>query len=455
MTKAKLTVDAASARAVREESRRTADHDAKVARRIRGRLAALIERGGPLAGSLAQLRVGGAGNIPVMGVAPDGRLRFAATVIDTLSDVDLDFVLAHEAMHLELQSHERVRRDDARVVEAFNVAHDAVINERLRALLGRRPPLGGVQLESAHTSLAEALALRASSAASSWQDLSPEPQPADPAWVAATQHGGGSRGDFSISLLSLAGASGEDNSIAISGKELASLAMMLELRQRDPRKVAWGRPDGVFTPATHLVPDDIVVDLVDAVNESTGRSRRTYRRLCRRSERCEAQRPGVMGESVRLTAALDTSASMLPYLQPALGFISALAQSLAATEVRLLQIDGEVQRDDVLLVPQDLEQIHVVGSTRPELLVVDDVCPGCGKTHGWVLGDAPPTDLRAGMSAVLGAADQVLVVTDGLVLVDPCPEVDVIWAVFGHGFEFAPEHGRVVRVAGGWGGGGH
>lgn len=224
------------------------------------------------------------------------------------------------------------------------------------------------------------------------------------------------------------------------------MAMATGLRASMPNKVAWGRPDGAFRPEPTAVATDIVVALVDAVSESGGRSRRSYRRLSRRAESTDLQRPGVLGETGRLTVLLDTSGSMLPYFQQALGLLVAVAHNLSATEVRIVQVDGTVQRDDVLGV-HELEEVHVMGSTRPELFLPDYLCPKCGHSHAWILGDAPPTDLRAGMEAILGSADEVVVFSDGLIIIDPVPELEVVWALFGGGFGFIPTHGRVTHVA--------
>ena len=56
--------------------------------------------------------------------------------------------MAHEMLHLCLESHERGIGTERQL---FNYAHDYIINDMLAAELGRRPPRGGLDYPAPET----------------------------------------------------------------------------------------------------------------------------------------------------------------------------------------------------------------------------------------------------------------------------------------------------------------
>src|SRR5262249_48077084 len=64
---------------------------------------------------------------------------FNPAYLDSLSELDRAFVMAHEMLHLALRTHERGEGADLRVV---NVAHDYIINDMLVHEMGQKPPAG-------------------------------------------------------------------------------------------------------------------------------------------------------------------------------------------------------------------------------------------------------------------------------------------------------------------------
>src|SRR5690606_32267974 len=73
-----------------------------------------------------------------------------------LSDADLQFVLAHELLHLALRTHERAV--GSKHLE-FNYAHDYIINDMLRDALGTSIPAGGLDMPGARERTAEDIVL--------------------------------------------------------------------------------------------------------------------------------------------------------------------------------------------------------------------------------------------------------------------------------------------------------
>lgn len=429
---------------LRQAARAAADDDARVARRIRSRLARLVERV-PVP-ALARVRPGYRDDtVPVIGVLEDGRLVFRVAAIDALSDPDLDFVLVHEAMHLELASHARVRRGGSDVTHrAFNEAHDAVINDRVRALLGRAPPRGGIDVPGSRTALAEGLVLRRPNVSAEAGDVR-YPTPVEDPY--ASTGALPSPEDFNQELLPLAGANDPTSAkIRVSSNELVALRTMVDIRRRQPKLVAWGRPAGDFVAAPMRALQDLTRALVDDASTARG-GRWGWSRPSRRNERDDLPRRGRLGGIDALHVVLDASGSMLPYFHLAIGLIASTAAAAGVSEVFITQADGdEVSTRSVM--PQALTRLHVQGSDRPEIFVVRMPCKSCGNFHAWLVGDVPPTDLRPGIARAASGADHVVVLTDGLVLADAVRGVDVTWVLFGDGFGFEPPSGRVLRVPG-------
>ena len=110
-----------------------------------------------LAGVAATARVSSTGAVPAAAVSADGRIDINPAFWDSLDDEGRAFVVAHELMHLLLRTHQRQNRPT--FVE-FNYAHDAHINDLLRARWGEELPAGVVDVPGARFQSAEAIMLR-------------------------------------------------------------------------------------------------------------------------------------------------------------------------------------------------------------------------------------------------------------------------------------------------------
>jgi predicted metal-dependent peptidase len=89
-------------------------------------------------------------------VFASGRLVANRAFTARLADKDLDFVLAHELMHLALRTHDRAV--GASHIE-YNYAHDYIINDTLRHELGMPIPAGGLDMHGARERTAEDIVL--------------------------------------------------------------------------------------------------------------------------------------------------------------------------------------------------------------------------------------------------------------------------------------------------------
>ncbi len=90
----------------------------------------------------------------VAAVAASGLVLVNPDVYANIPLLDAAFVMAHELMHLALDTHGRQGNSDPLVV---NFAHDYVINDMLNEELGREPPLGGLFIAGARNSSLEHL----------------------------------------------------------------------------------------------------------------------------------------------------------------------------------------------------------------------------------------------------------------------------------------------------------
>src|SRR5438477_12774806 len=91
--------------------------------------------------------------VETMGIFASGRLMINPDFVRSLSEADLQFVLAHELYHLVLRTHDRAVGTD---MLTFNYAHDYIINDMLREELRRDSiPAGGLDLRGARLMSAE------------------------------------------------------------------------------------------------------------------------------------------------------------------------------------------------------------------------------------------------------------------------------------------------------------
>jgi hypothetical protein len=86
------------------------------------------------------------------GVSATGRVLVSPQWFGNLDLADATFVMAHELLHLCLESHERGVGTDHMT---FNIAHDYIINDILREELGRKPMEGALSFYGAKEMSAE------------------------------------------------------------------------------------------------------------------------------------------------------------------------------------------------------------------------------------------------------------------------------------------------------------
>lgn len=429
-----------------------------------------------LAGLAHQVRPRAEWRIETIGVFASGRLAVHPEFILALAPADRVFVLAHELLHLALDTHGRGRGSDARAV---NLAHDYIINDILEATLGQPTPAGGLWWFGArHTALEVVLAdIRSRQSrfwARSWQPYPPRGT-LGKAWydqaLDDALHRNQSPPPFRAfrDLRETLSWYAEADQAALppplrddlAGLDVLTAAQEREwypetrsheiARQREQVRAAAIKANSLrrlFAALDRMEargrnePDDESGDACATVTalqhayrppwelalqrwfDAHAAGQRSFARPSRRgAERSDVVRPGRRREGWALHLVLDTSGSMEEDLPGVLGAIAAFGAGAAVSVVHVLQCDVEVTADD-WLEPEELEQypIHGFGGS--------DLSPALAR-----LADDP-------------AVEAVVVVTDGAITypVDP-PPFSVLWAVVGSDVSwFRPPYGQVITL---------
>jgi predicted metal-dependent peptidase len=393
-----------------------------------------------LAGLAAAARVALDERVPTMGVFASGRMVANPGFVARLNDADLRFVVAHELLHLALRTHRRAIGADRM---QFNVAHDYIINDLLRAELGvTRIPAGGLDMPGARLRSAEAILLELRREAAGREAAGGRAK----ARLWSAGDGRGAPGD----------ASGPDGDEGDDGDVLADATERdwfgddpQEQRERARAAEAAARRGAELARARGRLPGPLGTQMglgaghlsaeVDARRgawrapvtlalqrtlEAATMGPRTFERPSRRASAVpDAVLPGRRRESRTLTLVLDTSGSMADALPAALGAIADACDALGVDALRLVQCDAEVTRDERL-------EPHALARVRIDGFGGSDLSPALRRLA------ADPS------------VDAVAVLTDGDVLLpaEPLPYA-LLWLLPPHADRaFRPPQGRVLHL---------
>jgi predicted metal-dependent peptidase len=391
-----------------------------------------------LAGLVAAAQVTVERRLPTMGVFASGRLAVNPDFVGRLNDADLQFVLAHEMLHLALRTHDRAKGADHL---EFNFAHDYIINDLLRAELGRTTiPASGLDMPGARSRSAEEIVLemrrKRDSSASRTRVWDGEPVPSrqrfpDAGSRAPRGRGSPQPGDDAGDVLS------EDRERTWYPEEVrAAKARREQVRALAAKALSLAEAMGALKGTRGLLPGATRHN-VEALRglyrtpwqlalqrwmESVAPGERTFTRASRRETAgSDIVLPGRRRQGWMLNVVLDTSASMTDDLPRALGAIADFCDAAGVDQVRLVQCDAAVTAD-AFVEPADLATHELAGYGG------SDLTPALAH-----LADDART--RA-----------VVVLTDGDVGYPPePPPFDVLWVLpRASNSGFAPPYGRVV-----------
>ncbi len=383
-----------------------------------------------LSGLAAAVRVDIDNSVPTMGVFASGRLVANTAFTAKLSAADLQFVLAHELLHLALRTHDR--SVGSRPLE-FNYAHDYIINDILRHALGVSSiPAGGLDMPGARDKSAEEIVLdmrrngkSTASRTQVWdgvvvsveQALGGDGQPAPSGTPGDVLDAKRERDMFPEEAAEQEARARAIKDLATKGMAMAKAIGLMRGRGADTGS---GQQNvralrGIYRTPWHVA--------VQRWLEGVSPGERTYMRASRRgAERTDVVLPGRQRHAMTLNVILDTSGSMSAEIPGALGAIADFCEATGIDDVRVIQCDTAVTSDEVLS-PVELAEYEVRG-------------------YGG-------SDLTA---ALLALSDDprvtaAIIITDGDIAypAEAMPYA-VLWAVPGERTSFAPPYGRVVTM---------
>ncbi|QJW93010.1 vWA domain-containing protein [Frigoriglobus tundricola] len=409
-----------------------------------------------LSGLAHTVRVRVTKKYPVAAIGASGLMLVNPTVFSEAPLPDLVFVVAHELMHLALDTFGRAGHSEPKLV---NVAHDYVINDILSVELNRPVPFGGLVRHGARQESLEALTAELARAAAGtptcWtieqkkkpkrvkapktaiqQELerlglvSPDPdEPED------DEDGSGDRVGDMIGADEEAEREPELGPKERSAqrervrREAVRAVSLKELRERMDQATGQGRgEDGGATrtlmeavaTAYHPPWQLALQHWLDEVAPGP----RSYAKASRRgADRADGViLAGRKREGWALHVVMDTSGSMLNTLPRILGLLASFCDAAGVTQVHIVQCDVGVTADE-WIDPAEL------GSYKATGFGGSDVSPAMDEL-------AADPEVRA-----------VLVLTDGLISYPQSePPYRVLWGLVNGSRSFHPPYGTVVHV---------
>jgi predicted metal-dependent peptidase len=337
--------------------------------------------------------------VSVAAVARTGRIYVNPYVFNSVPLRDAVYVIAHELMHLALDTFSRETSFDD--PETVNRAHDYVINDLLRSELNMDPPLGGLNLQGAAEWSLEKIV--------GWMNEN-EWERCTPCW---SWSGGGlsdhrpsdaPRGDLSAALRD-AGLvklpEGEGPLPVKSGKRAPSNPSLERIDVIFPSRERELFPDSHDSDATlvarirrEAVRALSLNEIARAINSDTpggeGHHRlnismletyfrppweqvlqhwlegsapgpRTYFRPSRRgADRTDCVLPGRKREGWTMHIVLDTSGSMLDDLPGVLGSIQFFCENAGVSDIHIIQC-GDVLTADEWVPVERLAELNLIG----------------------------------------------------------------------------------------------
>jgi predicted metal-dependent peptidase len=413
-----------------------------------------------LAGLAHLVRIKATDYFDVAAIGSSGLLCVNPEVFSRIPLADAAFVLAHELLHLALDTHRRQGAADPYLV---NVAHDYIINDMLSDEMARGVPLGGLVRSGARKESLEALVVDLSRRGKGgrpdvWTVAGPRRDrrrlppgkspireelekaglipPEEPPLPEPGMGGRSPRGDvipgsyedvFEPDLSPEERRRLRDRIRKAAAKALSTGALRAKMEESQ-KEQAQGDPQRgeMLMKAIHTAYQPPWQLALQRWMDAVAPAGRTYAKASRRG----AERDdgvvlcGRVREGWTLHITLDTSGSMEQVLPKVLGTIASFCDGAGVASVHILQCDIEVTRDE-WLEPAQLTEYKIAGFGG------SDMSPALNKL-------AEDTEVGA-----------VLVLTDGYISFPAAePPYAVLWGVVraptGYDATFRPSYGEVI-----------
>ncbi|MCB1157520.1 MAG: hypothetical protein H7A25_10580 [Leptospiraceae bacterium] len=408
--------------------------------------------------------------IPTAGITVTGRMVINPDWFYLLDLPTATFIFAHELYHLALRTHDRGKGSIHRL---FNIAHDLVINRKLKKELNfDSVPVGGLDIESI---LKHQTHLHDASAEEIYYYLkenNPQHISSKDHWTniqITTNAGsnlpsqGGAMADALRKALQKGKPASEDNLDKLGGhsdiideeleRRLFPNETRTSLKQKERiEEIEKACNNALSMKATQeefeklfgmpgYGKDNVAGEMEDSIDmlrsyyrppwemalqqwmENTTRTGKTYSRASRRGTGYDFVLPGHKREGYTIHILLDTSGSMYDTLSRILGVIASFCDSLMIPEIHLLQCDTEVTSDE-WLSPEELQNYTIRGMGG------SDMTPGME-----YLAQDPEVE-------------NLIVITDGYIdYPDEAMPYEVLW-VLTEEYDFRPAYGKIIQLEG-------
>ncbi len=385
--------------------------------------------------------------VPTAAVFESGRIIVNPSWFLSLSWHEREFVMAHELLHLALQTHQRCHGTNARL---FNVAHDYIINDILREALGRPVPAQGLDMPGAAKRSAEDIAL----------EIKANGRDANLGALDAWMNGPriGSFGEAlaqagAIKLGELVAAHAQDGTFDVLSEAIerawfpdlaadGNAERIAQVKTEIDRALALGvwheRLQTGLTRSARVQSNTGHSAVFDALRASTqppwefalqrwmediAPPERTFQRASRRQgDRTDIVLPGRRRDGWTLNLILDTSGSMWELLPKVLGVIRSYCEAAGVAKVRIIQCGEKVEIDERVDL-EDLDSYRINGGGG------SDMRPGFARL-------AEDIEVEA-----------AICITDGMIHYPArMQSYEVLWALVGNFHRFKPPYGSLVRV---------
>lgn len=406
-----------------------------------------------LAGLCHSVRVKVSKRYPVAAIGASGLMIVNPRVFSEEPLPDLVFVIAHELMHLALDTFGRSGSANARLT---NIAHDYVINDILSVELNRPVPLNGLVRYGARRESLEALVAElardgcpeggcwsierkkkkksakvpknAIQAELERLGLVPPAQPGDEDDADDCPDGDTLSADDEADLEPELGPKDRSERRERVRREAVRSVSLKELREAMASAQGGGTGDDAGATETLMAavstayqpPWQLALQhWLDAVAPGA----RSYAKPSRRgADRADLVLAGRKREGWALHVVLDTSGSMLDTLPRVLGLLASFCEGAGVAKVRVMQCDTGITADD-WLDPAELANYRVTGFGGSDM--------------------SPALDELSDDAEVIA----VLVLTDGMISYPADePPYRVLWGLVNGVSHFQPAYGAVVHV---------
>lgn len=329
-----------------------------------------------LAGLANAVRIYVDDRVPTAGVTQSGRLIVNPHWFGQLSYAEATFIVAHELLHLCLETHERGVGTHEMI---FNYAHDYIINDILREELGQPVPQRGLALPGARLLSAEKLAAMLNSGQLPGPKAAPKSamtralEDAGVIPVMPPNLGPGSGDVFNRHLerrLYPDESHADNERMRQHIKSLAARANSLGLLKKRLDELPQGPPG---MPTQEAGSNVAVAEALKSAYqppwelalqqwmEAVAPGPRSYLRPSRRqSGDSSIVLAGRKRVGWALHIVLDTSGSMVNEIPRVLGVIGSFCEAVGVAAVHVLQCDVRVTQDE-WVEPEDLARYTVAG----------------------------------------------------------------------------------------------